>query len=81
MPHAARSRVIIVFLLLALLALPALGQRQASGRALGQLNLLSSLWRAVVQFVSGLAQPPDRDAGSSTTEGDLGPGLDPLGRG
>lgn len=81
MPRSVRSRVPVVFLVLALLALPVLGQQQAMGRAPAHPNFLSSLWHTVVEFVSGLMQPPDHGSGQSSTQGDLGPGLDPLGRG
>jgi hypothetical protein len=79
MPHTVRSRSLIVFLALALLALPALGQ-QPGGRAPAHGSPLSSLWQTVVEFVSGLVRPPDQGGVSTNAQGDLGPELDPLGR-
>lgn len=79
MPHAIRRRASTVFLLLILLALPVLGQQ--TGRPVpAHYNLFSSLWRTVVEFVSGLVLPPGHGSGHSSTEGDLGPELDPLGK-
>ena len=79
MPYAIRRRASTVFLLLILLALPALGQQ--SGRTVpAHYSFFSSLWRTVVEFVSGLVPPPAHGYETSNTEGDLGPELDPLGR-
>ena len=79
MPHAIRRRASTVFLLLILLALPALGQQ--TGRPVpARYSFFSSLWRTVVEFVSGLVPPPDHGSEPSSTGGDLGPELDPLGR-
>jgi hypothetical protein len=79
MSYAIRRRAFTVFLLLILLALPALGQQ--IGRPVpARYSFSSTLWRTAVEFVSGLVPPPDRGSEPSNTEGDLGPELDPLGR-
>jgi|GEM_PF-7095181 len=79
MPYTIRRRASTVFLLLLLLALPALGQQ--TGRPVpARYNFFSFLWRTVVEFVSGLVPPPDHGSQPSNTESDLGPELDPLGR-
>jgi hypothetical protein len=79
MLHTIRRRASTVFLALLLLTLPALGQQTVRPEP-ARSSFFSSLWRTVVEFVSGLVPPPDRGSVHSSTEGDLGPELDPLGR-
>lgn len=80
MSRTVRSRA-PVFLLLLLLALPALAGGQTKAPA-GPTGLLTSLWQALTELVPGLAKlgdglPPVEPPADS--QGDLGPGLDPLG--
>jgi hypothetical protein len=92
MPPAARSRAPVVFLLLAFLALPALGQPTRPSPA-GR-GLLAALWQSFLDLVPASADlgpgldplggPKPQGSGSGPQEpsghqGDLGPGLDPLG--
>lgn len=79
MLHAIRRRASIVFLALLLLALPALGQQTGRPEP-AHYSFFSSLWRTVVELVSDLMPPPDHGSVGNSTEGDLGPELDPLGR-
>lgn len=85
MPHAVRSRVPVVFLLLALFALPAVAGEQATYTSNNQ-GFLASLWQALADLVPGALQlGPELDPlggggqGTNGSEGDLGPSLDPLG--
>jgi len=74
MLHAIRRRASTVFLLFILLALPALGQQ--TGRPVpARYSFFSSLWRTVVEFVTGLVPPPGHGSEASSTQGDLGPEL------
>jgi hypothetical protein len=81
MSRTVRSRAPVVFLLLLLLAPPVLAREQTKAPA-GPTSLLASLWQVFTELIPGLAKlgeglPPGRPAASS--QGDLGPGLDPLG--
>lgn len=82
----SRSRAPVVFLLLTLLALPAFAREQERLQVPGERGFLLSLW----QFAAGLVPvvvPVDPgptpatggDQETNRSEGDLGPGLDPLG--
>jgi hypothetical protein len=84
-PHRVRFRTPIVFLLLVLIALPAVAGEQGS-HIPKHRSFLASLWQALAGFFPGVAQlGPSLDplggghqeAAGST--GDLGPSLDPLG--
>ncbi len=81
MPRIVRSRAFVFFLLLVLMALPALAKEQAKAPERPP-SLLTYLWQALTELVPGLANPgdgfpPGEPADSS--QSDLGPGLDPLG--
>ena len=84
MPQRMRPCAAIAFLLLALVALPAVAGEQGTQRPKEQ-GLLVSLWQAVMDLVPGLAQlGPGLDSLSGddlepAPQGDLGPGLDPAG--
>ena len=87
MPQAARSRsrAPIVFLLLALLALPAFAGEQEGTRPSGERGFLASLWLALAELVPEMAQlgpgldPLGGNQAPGGDQGDLGPSLDPLG--
>lgn len=84
MPQRMRPCAAIVFLLLVLVALPAVAGEQGI-RPPKEQGLLVPLWQAVMNLVPGLAQlDPGLDLLSGddpepAPQGDLGPGLDPAG--
>ena len=83
MPQIVRPYAAIVVLLLILVALPAVAGEGT--RPPKEQGLLVSLWQAVMDLVSGLAQlgpgldPLGGDDPEPAPRGDLGPGLDPAG--
>lgn len=87
MPQAApsRSRAHIVFLVLSLLALPALADEPGT-QTPRDPGLFLSFWQALTDVVPGLEMlGPELDPlggdepEPNRSQGDLGPGLDPLG--
>ena len=88
MPQAARSRsrIPVFFLLLALLGVPAFAGEPERVQAPGERGFLVSLWQALTDVIPDVAQlGPELDPlggehqGTDGSQGDLGPGLDPLG--
>jgi hypothetical protein len=80
MSRPVRSRALVVFLLLVLLALPVLAREQTKAPAPAP-SLLTALWQALTELVPGLAKPGGGlpPGGAATgSQGDLGAGLDPL---
>jgi hypothetical protein len=85
MPHAVRSCAPVVFLILSLIALPAVAGGQGPHTPRDQ-GFLASLWQAlaacvpgVVQLGPGLNPLGVGDHKTNGPQGDLGPSLDPLG--
>jgi hypothetical protein len=87
MPYAVRSRAPVVFLILSLIALPAVAGGQGAHIPRDQ-GFLASLWQALAALVPRVAQlgpGPGLDPvgvgdhKTSASQGDLGPSLDPLG--
>jgi hypothetical protein len=87
MPQAARSRsrALVVFLLLALFALPAFAGEQERAQAPRERGFLVSLWQALAGLVPAIVDlgpgldPLGGDQEPNGSQGDLGPELDPLG--
>lgn len=82
----SRSRAPVVFLLLALLALPAFAGEHERTQAPRERGLLASLWElaaGLVPVIVDLGPELDPLGGdrqeTNGSQGDLGPGLDPLG--
>lgn len=83
-PHRVRSSTSIVFLLLVLIALPAVAGEQGVHIPRDR-GFLASLWQAFAGLFPGVAQlgpgldPLGGHQETAGSAGDLGPSLDPLG--